>query len=370
MTTYSSNILLTEPTPGDPAFTNTWGATLNTNFSLIDSAVAGIITIGVGGSSNVVLTSNQGSADQSRNQQFNFTGVLTGNIYVLWPNGLDRMFSVTNNTTGAFTLSCGVTNGAGLPVGVSVAVAQSDTTMLYSNGTDVKQRAPSVNEITFPVPIASGGTGQTTASTAINALLPSQTGNNGKVLTTNGSSASWGIGKMIGEIFIWPGSSLPSLCIYAAGQAISRSTYSGLFSVYSTTYGSGDGSTTFNVPDMRGRAPFGRDDMGGSASNRITNAISGITGTSLGAAGGSQSMQSHTHTASVTDPGHNHPIPFAVTSGGVGTFTVPSAAASKAQASTTGATTGIGVTNATTGSGASQNMPPAIILNFVIYAGA
>lgn len=49
------------------------------------------------------------------------------------------------------------------------------------------------------------------------------------------------------------------------GQAISRTVYSGLFSLVSTTFGVGDGSTTFNVPDLRGRVVAGKDNMGGSS---------------------------------------------------------------------------------------------------------
>jgi microcystin-dependent protein len=74
------------------------------------------------------------------------------------------------------------------------------------------------------------------------------------------------------------------------GQAISRSTYATLFSLVSTTFGTGDGSTTFNILDLRGRVAAGKDDMGGSAANRLTNAGSGITGTNLGASGGAETV--------------------------------------------------------------------------------
>src|SRR5438876_588451 len=63
--------------------------------------------------------------------------------------------------------------------------------------------------------------------------------------------------------------------VFPFGQAISRTTYSALFALMSTTYGTGDGSTTFNLPDLRGRVIAGKDDMGGSAASRITNAGSG-----------------------------------------------------------------------------------------------
>jgi microcystin-dependent protein len=56
------------------------------------------------------------------------------------------------------------------------------------------------------------------------------------------------------------------------GQAISRTTYSTLFAVLATNFGAGDGSTTFNLPDLRGRVPAGWDAMGGTAANRLTSA--------------------------------------------------------------------------------------------------
>jgi microcystin-dependent protein len=61
------------------------------------------------------------------------------------------------------------------------------------------------------------------------------------------------------------------------GQAISRTTYSTLFAQLSTNFGVGDGSTTFNIPDLRGRVPAGFDAMGGTSANRLT-AASGFSG--------------------------------------------------------------------------------------------
>jgi microcystin-dependent protein len=72
------------------------------------------------------------------------------------------------------------------------------------------------------------------------------------------------------------------------GQAISRTTYGALFAMVGTAYGSGDGSTTFNLPDKRGRISVALDTMGGTASGRITSASGGIDGTTAGATGGGQ----------------------------------------------------------------------------------
>lgn len=92
-----------------------------------------------------------------------------------------------------------------------------------------------------------------------------------------------------GVVMPFAGSSAPTGYLLCYGQAVSRATYADLFDVLGTTYGAGDGSTTFNLPDLRGRAVAGKDDMGGSAANRLTNSgtgNSGINGSALGAAGG------------------------------------------------------------------------------------
>lgn len=95
----------------------------------------------------------------------------------------------------------------------------------------------------------------------------------------------------IGTILDYSGSTAPnSSFVLAYGQAISRTTYSTYFSLVSTTYGTGDGSTTFNVPDLRGRVAAGKDDMGGSSANRLTDADDGLNGDTLGDTGGSETQ--------------------------------------------------------------------------------
>ncbi|WP_377829745.1 phage tail protein [Bradyrhizobium lupini] len=79
--------------------------------------------------------------------------------------------------------------------------------------------------------------------------------------------------------------------VFPYGQAISRTTYSALFVLLGTTFGTGDGSTTFNVPDLRGRVVAGKDDMGGSAASRLTSTYFGTSAAALGAVGG---VESHT----------------------------------------------------------------------------
>lgn len=172
----------------------------------------------------------------------------------------------------------------------------------------------------------------------------------------------------VGSAVEYYGSTAPAGWLFAAGQEVSRTTYAALFAAIGTTYGVGDGSTTFNLPDSRGRVVVGRDNMGGTPANRVTNAGSGITATTLGATGGSQLLQQHNHAASVTDPGHIHTIGVRVNdtpnnhpAGGDGSTT--------ALSPTTAAFTGISVAIADAGSGSGQNMPPCIVANRIIYTG-
>lgn len=166
------------------------------------------------------------------------------------------------------------------------------------------------------------------------------------------------------------------------GQAVSRATYADLFDKIGTTYGSGDGSTTFNLPDRRGRAAFGKDDMGGSAANRLTTAVSGVAGATLGASGGSQLVQQHahsvsdpTHTHGVNDPGHSHSVLSrntlsGMTAGAVAVWEGESSAGTSAAATgITLAGSGTGIAIQAYGTGNSQNIPPALVVNVMIYTG-
>lgn len=83
-----------------------------------------------------------------------------------------------------------------------------------------------------------------------------------------------------GSIFFGTAATVPSGWLIADGAAVSRSTYAALFTVIGTTYGIGDGATTFNVPNLVGRYPFGKDTAG--------------TGSTLG---GTFGTKDHTHDA-------------------------------------------------------------------------
>jgi microcystin-dependent protein len=95
-----------------------------------------------------------------------------------------------------------------------------------------------------------------------------------------------------GVVLPFAGSTAPAGWLLCFGQAISRTNFVGLFTVLGTTYGAGDGSTTFNLPDMRGRIAAGADNMGGTAASRLTATAMTPDGQTLGATGGFQSLNS------------------------------------------------------------------------------
>lgn len=214
----------------------------------------------------------------------------------------------------------------------------------------------------------------------------------------------------VGDIKIWATDTLPTGYLWCNGAAVSRSTYATLLNKIGTTYGTGDGTTTFNVPDMCGRAPFGSDDMGGiSAKGRVTSAVSGIDGTALGASGGSESvtldgttLPNHTHTGTSDAGGvdHNHSGTTALQGTShthnyigpvskVGTFTGPGSngwgggdqtltttgdSAFHQHSFTSGGASAVNhthtFTTAATGTGAAhRNLTPLIILNYIIKTG-
>ena len=99
-------------------------------------------------------------------------------------------------------------------------------------------------------------------------------------------------GAPTGAVFAMAHSTVPSGYLECNGAAVSRSTYANLFSVLSTTYGTGDGSSTFNLPDLRGEFIRGWDNSRGIDSGRAIASY--------------QADENKAHTHSVTDPGHTH----------------------------------------------------------------
>ena len=164
---------------------------------------------------------------------------------------------------------------------------------------------------------------------------------------------------MAGMVQMFAGSTAPTGWLICNGSAVSRTTYATLFAVIGTTWGAGDGSTTFNLPDLRGRAPIG------------AGTGSGLTARSLAAKGGSQNIQAHTH--AFTQPTVKTELLFQknAASGSAVNRVAGSNLSDPAATSTYTATVTGGAVGAVSGAstGTAGNMPPFTVINFIICAG-
>ena len=175
----------------------------------------------------------------------------------------------------------------------------------------------------------------------------------GAVTAAKLDSAATSVLMPTGVIMPYAGASAPTGYLFCDGNAVSRATYSDLFGIIGVTYGVGDGSTTFALPDLRGRVIAGQDDMGGSSAHTLTDAQADQLGGTLGNETHTLTtteLAAHTHGGltnidpnggdggSASDPGLDY-----VTSNGAGT-----------------------VSGSTGGGGAHNNVQPTFILNYII----
>ena len=176
-----------------------------------------------------------------------------------------------------------------------------------------------------------------------------------------------------GSLTPFAGSSAPTGWLLCDGSSKLVADYPNLYGVIGYTYG-GAGAN-FSLPDMRGRAPFGKDDMNGTTpQNRITTAGSGIDGTTLNSAGGNEVM-SHTHDGNGTLKAAIGAVNSNTSWIGYIASTRPSSAPSTTNAYTVSGTLQAGtytfnhytpVYGTTSGASNNVSISPAIILNYII----
>ena len=274
----------------------------------------------------------------------------------------------------ATTLNAGTTTGTSLQITTDTTGAMN----IQTSGTNaISISSAQVVSLTNPLLPASGGTGVNSLGTGVaTALGQNVTGSGSIVLATSPSFTGTpiaptatvgtnttqiattafvqtGLGTVnsviAGTIQMWPTVSAPSGYLLCDGTAVSRTTYATLFGVVGTTFGTGDGSTTFNLPNYQDRMPIGK--------GTIATAV-GITGGSTDAI-----VVSHSHT--ITDPGHLHSLGYnvPVLSGGASWGNTGGGSTVITQTQT--ATTGISINTAGV-SGTNANLPPYLGINFII----
>ena len=207
------------------------------------------------------------------------------------------------------------------------------------------------------------------AASDITLTLPSSDGNANDVLQSDGSGnlsfAALPQAVPTGSVHMMATTTAPSGYLKCNGAAVSRTTYADLFTIIGTTHGAGDGSSTFNVPDLRGEFVRGWDDSRGVDSGR-----------SFGSSQSDANKQ-HNHTLTdpghnhgITDPGHIHQVQYSNSDSGDGVIE-ESGTGLSGQEPTLSATTGITINNATTGislanSGGSEARPRNVAMMYVI----
>ena len=332
-----------------------WGSTTNTNWTLIEQAVAGVQTITMA-NTNYTLSNLNGLLDEARNMVLIVTGTNNTTYQVIAPL-VSKMYVVTNNTTGGNAITIGASSGSvvTIPNGTTAQVYCDGSTGFYSAQTGSAGNFTVNGNLTVTGNQADVGSFSAAsisvsgaATFAVGPTAPTATtGTNTTQLATTAfvnASIAASPSTVSGAILMWPTASAPSGYLLCDGTAVSRTTYATLFALFGTTFGSGDGSTTFNLPNYTNRMPYG---------------------TTIGATGGSADAVVVSHTHTVTDPGHLHSLGYnvPVLSGGAGWGNTGGGSTVITQTQT--ATTGISINTAGT-SGTNANLPPYLGINFII----
>lgn len=170
-------------------------------------------------------------------------------------------------------------------------------------------------------------------------VLPSNPTANLQAATKQYVDALIGAPAVSGFLAMWGGAAAPAGWLLCDGAAVSRATYAALFAAIGTNHGAGDGSTTFNVPDLKGRAPIGAGSGAGLTSR--------VVGTKLGG----ELLTSHSH----------QQLDTLIQAGGtVNTWTTIVAGPGMCGLYASG------VNTVAAGGGASENMQPSTVVLYVI----
>lgn len=177
-----------------------------------------------------------------------------------------------------------------------------------------------------------------------------------------------------GLVFPYAASAAPSGYLVCDGSAVSRTTYATLFTLIGVNYGSGDGGTTFNVPDLRGRVIAGHDiAVGGSLADRLTGLTGGVDSDTIGNTGGDEKhalteaqMPKHYHEMrgpnAITAPQGSKTLSPGVYGGGSADDTPEDYATFSTGGSASSGSSSTGTSNGND----HNNVQPTMILNYII----
>ena len=396
--TYSTTLGIEKMGAGDQS--GTWGTTTNYNWDIIDRLI-GYSSITVASTSHTLTIREAAPSSGSSNVQtgmyralnFGDAGDLGGNATVtIAPATATAYFIVRNGLSGSRSII--FTQGGGAS---TFTLPNGKDAIIWADGSDEVHNATANLQLTTvdttgnaniqgaltlgtDLTVANGGTGAGTFTSkgmiygnGTSALQVTAAGTQGQFLKagSGGTPAFETVSAVnpAGAIIMWGATSAPTGYLRCDGSAVSRSTYADLFSAISTSYGAGDGASTFNVPNLEARFPIGYDggsSYGLAATGGATTASYTPAGTNAGHAITEAQMPSHTHdTWGVNWPSGSW-------TGGTGTTQsgVTQASGSLASTSTLRTlSTGSGSTHTHTFAGSAATiatLSPYLVVNYII----
>ena len=229
--TYTPSLKIQEIANGDQS--GIWGTTTNTNWSLAEQAITGVTSITMT-NANYVLSSLNGTIDEARSMVIFATGSLSAPYQIVAPLE-PKMYIVVNATTGNQYITFG---GA---TGYVVTVPNSNTVITYCDGTNFY---PGTTCIADDLSVLGQASVLTNISAGGNATILGNAAVSGNLTVTGNTNII-----PISTVLAFP-LTIPAGFLECDGAAVSRGTYAALFAVIGTTFGVGDGLTTFNLPNL------------------------------------------------------------------------------------------------------------------------
>lgn len=235
--TYSPSLGIELIANGDQS--GTWGTTTNSNWDLMEDAVAGVVSITMT-NATYVLTDYNALPDEARNMVIVAGGTLSATYKIEAPLK-SKIYIVANKTSGGQSITIGGSSGA------VVTIPNGYATLVYCDGNDFYP-ALTASSDDFRVLGALSATGATTLAGSLSV------GGNTTLSGTLNVTGSTNI-VPVGTIIAFPSVTPPSGFLLCNGQAVSRGTYAALFALVGTTFGPGDNLTTFNLPSINQLVP-------------------------------------------------------------------------------------------------------------------
>ena len=139
---FSTDLKLELMVTGENA--GTWGTKTNTNLNLLQQAIAGYQEVSIaGGAQTTALVMSDATISNARNAVIKFTGTITGNQVVTIPDGIEKTYTLSNGTTGAFTVQVKTASGTG----TTFSTTDKGIKLVYSNGTNIVEINSSLSDV-------------------------------------------------------------------------------------------------------------------------------------------------------------------------------------------------------------------------------